>query len=115
MGGVGVWCGGHPAGYSANKLLLLCCCPLGLQKVIWIPDGLFSDTDTGGHIDDMACFARPGVVLLAWTDDASDPQVCKGNGGVLVDGRGPERQLYISTPTPLQRHVCCCVVGWSFA
>ena len=26
-------------------------------------------------MDNFACFAAPGVVLLAWTDDESDPQV----------------------------------------
>lgn len=45
------------------------------QKVIWLPLGLYGDDDTNGHIDNFACFARPGVVLLAWTDDTSDPQV----------------------------------------
>jgi agmatine deiminase len=48
---------------------------LGLQKVIWLPRGLVADDDTNGHIDNFACFAAPGVVLLAWTDDANDPQV----------------------------------------
>jgi len=47
---------------------------LGVSKVIWLPRGLFGDTDTNGHIDNFACFAKPGVVLLAWTDDESDPQ-----------------------------------------
>ncbi|PSC68147.1 agmatine deiminase [Micractinium conductrix] len=47
---------------------------LGVQKVIWLPRGLCGDDDTNGHIDNFACFARPGTVLLAWTDDASDPQ-----------------------------------------
>lgn len=47
---------------------------LNVQKVIWLKHGLFGDTDTDGHIDNMACFARPGVVLLAWTDDETDPQ-----------------------------------------
>lgn len=32
------------------------------------------DEDTNGHIDNMCCFVRPGVVLLSWTDDESDPQ-----------------------------------------
>lgn len=32
------------------------------------------DEDTDGHVDNMLCFAQPGVVLLAWTDDTSDPQ-----------------------------------------
>ncbi|XP_047971029.1 agmatine deiminase-like [Salvia hispanica] len=47
---------------------------LGVNKVIWLPRGLLGDDDTNGHIDSMCCFARPGVVLLAWTDDTSDPQ-----------------------------------------
>eukprot|EP00850_Spirogloea_muscicola_P008718 SM000047S16857 [mRNA] locus=s47:320532:324117:- [translate_table: standard] len=41
---------------------------------IWLKHGLYGDTDTNGHIDNIACFARPGVVLLSWTDDKDDPQ-----------------------------------------
>jgi agmatine deiminase len=47
---------------------------LGVKKVIWLPHGLFGDDDTNGHIDNMCCFVRPGVVILSWTDDKSDPQ-----------------------------------------
>ncbi|KAL5725608.1 agmatine deiminase [Ranunculus cassubicifolius] len=47
---------------------------LGVKKVIWLPRGLLGDDDTNGHIDNMCCFAKPGVVLLSWTDDESDPQ-----------------------------------------
>jgi agmatine/peptidylarginine deiminase len=47
---------------------------LNVEKVIWLKRGLFGDTDTDGHIDNMACFARPGIVLLSWTEDESDPQ-----------------------------------------
>ncbi|KAL2242979.1 UNVERIFIED_CONTAM: Agmatine deiminase [Sesamum indicum] len=47
---------------------------LGVKTIIWLPRGLFGDDDTNGHIDNMCCFARPGVVLLSWTDDESDPQ-----------------------------------------
>ncbi|GBF91832.1 agmatine deiminase [Raphidocelis subcapitata] len=46
----------------------------GVTKVIWLPKGLAFDEDTNGHIDNFACFARPGVVLLAWCDDEDDPQ-----------------------------------------
>jgi agmatine deiminase len=46
---------------------------LGAERVIWLARGLPGD-ETDGHIDNLACFARPGVVLLAWTDDESDPQ-----------------------------------------
>ena len=48
---------------------------LGIKKVIWLPRGLEADDDTNGHVDNFACFARPGVVLLAWTDNKDDPQV----------------------------------------
>lgn len=32
------------------------------------------DDDTNGHVDNMCCFVKPGMVLLSWTDDESDPQ-----------------------------------------
>ncbi len=40
---------------------------LGVEKVIWIPRGLTPDPITDGHIDGMAAFAAPGVVLLHTT------------------------------------------------
>ena len=46
---------------------------LNVDKIIWLPRGCPFDT-TDGHIDDLAVFARPGVVLLTWTEDRSDPQ-----------------------------------------
>ena len=48
---------------------------LSLLQVLWLPKGLYADDDTNGHVDNLACFVRPGVVLLAWTDDIRDPQV----------------------------------------
>lgn len=47
---------------------------LGIRKIIWLPRGLYGDDDTNGHIDNFCCFAKPGIVILAWTDDESDPQ-----------------------------------------
>ncbi|CAN1289864.1 Agmatine deiminase [Linum perenne] len=46
---------------------------LGIHKIIWLPRGLYGDDDTNGHVDNMCCFARPGVVFLSWTDDEKDP------------------------------------------
>jgi agmatine deiminase len=46
---------------------------LGAEKVIWLGAGVYND-ETDGHIDELACFVRPSVVLLTWTEDASDPQ-----------------------------------------
>jgi len=46
---------------------------LGVTTVIWLGRGVYLD-ETGGHIDELACFTSPGVVALTWTDDRSDPQ-----------------------------------------
>ncbi len=46
---------------------------LGISRTIWLDRGVHND-ETSGHIDNIACFARPGVVLLSWTDDTADPQ-----------------------------------------
>ncbi|WEK49234.1 MAG: agmatine deiminase [Candidatus Kaistia colombiensis] len=46
---------------------------LGITKTIWLGPGLFHD-ETDGHIDNLACFARPGVVALTWCEDPDDPQ-----------------------------------------
>ena len=46
---------------------------LGVTAVIWLGQGVHLD-ETGGHIDELACFVRPGHVVLTWTEDRSDPQ-----------------------------------------
>jgi agmatine deiminase len=46
---------------------------LNVDKILWIPRGVFHD-ETTGHVDNIVCFLRPGVVALTWTDDKSDPQ-----------------------------------------
>jgi agmatine deiminase len=46
---------------------------LGVSTVVWLGKGVFND-ETDGHIDNLACFVRPGEVCLTWTDDERDPQ-----------------------------------------
>lgn len=46
---------------------------LNVEKVLWVPRGVFHD-ETTGHVDNILCCLRPGVVALTWTDDKSDPQ-----------------------------------------
>jgi agmatine deiminase len=46
---------------------------LGTEKIVWLGDGVFED-ETDGHVDNLATFARPGVVLLTWVEDQADPQ-----------------------------------------
>jgi agmatine deiminase len=46
---------------------------LNVEKIIWLPQGVYLD-ETDGHVDNLCCFIRPGVVALTWTDDVNDPQ-----------------------------------------
>ena len=45
---------------------------LNLDKIIWIKDGI-DPAETNGHIDDVACFVRPGEVACIWTEDPNHP------------------------------------------
>lgn len=46
---------------------------LSINKVIWLPDGLFND-ETNGHVDNLLHVIAPGEVVLSWCDDPEDPQ-----------------------------------------
>ena len=46
---------------------------LGVKKVLWLPFGIYND-ETNEHVDNVAAFIKPGEIVLAWTDNESDPQ-----------------------------------------
>jgi agmatine deiminase len=46
---------------------------LGAERLVWLGRGVHDD-ETDGHIDNLACFAAPGVVLLSFAEDTADPQ-----------------------------------------
>jgi agmatine deiminase len=46
---------------------------LGIEKVIWLRDGLAEDRDTDGHSDNITQFVRPGVVLTQMAPERSNP------------------------------------------
>jgi agmatine deiminase len=79
---------------------------LGVEKVIWLPLGLYGDEDTNGHVDNFCCFAKPAHVLLAWTDDINDPQYAISTEAyqllsIATDAKGRSLQItkvYIPTP-----------------
>ena len=42
---------------------------LGLERIVWLGEGLIEDRDTDGHVDLIAAFTRPGQVLLQTVPD----------------------------------------------
>jgi agmatine deiminase len=81
---------------------------LGITSVIWLGKGVIDD-ETDGHVDNLCCFARPGEVILTWTDDKRDPQyaVSKDAYERLMEARDAQgRRLKIhklQQPGPLYR------------
>ena len=79
---------------------------LGATQVLWLTCGLIDD-ETGGHIDNLACFARPGEVCLTWPQDERDPQrrICEQALERLLasrDARGRRLRVHrIPAPPPL--------------
>ncbi len=79
---------------------------LNVEKVLWVPRGVFND-ETTGHIDNLACFLRPGVLALTWTDDKTDPQYERSAEAYdflmsASDARGRRLQVHkIHQPGPL--------------
>lgn len=79
---------------------------LGVERILWLSDGIVED-ETDGHVDNMACFAHPGEVILAWTDDESDPQYARSKAALdylsaQTDARGRRLKVHkLPLPGPL--------------
>ena len=79
---------------------------LNVSKVIWLENGIFED-ETNEHVDNMACFIKPGVVALAWTTDKDDPQYKFSSNAYKVlsnatDAQGRKLKIIkIKLPKPL--------------
>jgi agmatine deiminase len=81
---------------------------LGINKVVWLAGGLEND-GTGGHVQMLAAFARPGVVMATLTNDANDINfpVLKENLERLkraTDARGRVLDI-VPLPQPTPRRV----------
>lgn len=71
---------------------------LNLEKIIWIKDGIDPD-ETNGHVDDVACFARPGEAICIWTEDKNSPyyHACQDAYKTLsetVDAKGRKLKVH---------------------
>ena len=76
---------------------------LNAEKVIWMKDGIDPE-ETDGHVDDVACFVRPGEVACIWTEDENDPfySVCQQTYEMLcneTDAKGRKLKVHkLTTP-----------------
>ncbi len=93
---------GRNPSMSKEEIEVKLCDFLGADKVIWLPRGIYND-ETNEHVDNVCAFVGPAEVVLAWTDDESDPQYemsmqCQKVLEGSLDARGREfkvHKLYI--------------------
>ncbi|MTV50495.1 agmatine deiminase [Heliobacillus mobilis] len=82
---------------------------LGVEKVIWLKTGLYGD-HTDGHVDNVACFARPGVVLIQVCNDLDDPNYATNQENLEIlrqatDSQGRKFEIIpIEQPPALYHH-----------
>ncbi|HHJ5407053.1 TPA: agmatine deiminase family protein, partial [Enterococcus hirae] len=80
------------------------CDYLNCEKVLWLGDGIDPE-ETNGHVDDVACFVRPGEVACIYTEDQNSPfyeaaQAAYKRLNEMTDAKG--RKLKV--------HKLCCPV-----
>jgi agmatine deiminase len=80
---------------------------LGAERVIWLGDGIAGD-DTHGHVDDLARFVRPGVVVLAAEDDPADAnyRALAENRERLQGARDAKGRTLEVVPLPMPAPLC---------
>ena len=76
---------------------------LGVERVLWLGRGIYLD-ETDGHVDNIACFLRPGAVALTVCDDPADPQHeisqdARARLAAATDARGRSLEV-IELPMP---------------
>lgn len=81
---------------------------LGVRKVIWLPGGTHGSV-VDGHVDGVAAFVRPGIVIAAVAPDPSDPNhpILRENRARLqgaTDARGRSLEV-LELPVPRKREL----------
>ena len=97
---------GRNSNLTKEEIENILCEYLNCSKVLWIPKGIYND-ETNGHVDNICNFVKPGVVVLAWTDDENDPQyaISKAAYDYLsneTDAKGRKLEIHkMYTPKPV--------------
>ncbi len=54
----------------------------GVERVVWLADGIAEDDGTDGHVDNVVAFSAPGHALMQGCADADNP-----NRAIAIDNR----------------------------
>ncbi len=99
---------------------------LGTTKAIWVPRGLQADTSvsgTDGHVDTLACFVKPGVVVVHGQPDRDHPdfETAREIEAIMraeTDARGRAMEVIVlEAPKERYEHgepLSCSYVNFSF-
>ncbi len=76
----------------------------GVESFVWLGEGLDKD-ETDGHVDNIACFVRPGVVMAVTCDDPADRNhaILKDNLARLAKARDAKGRALEVVELPLPR------------
>jgi agmatine deiminase len=91
---------------NRTEIEKLLCDYLGVEKILWLQDGVYLD-ETDGHIDNFCRFVAPGIVVLTWTDDPGDPQYPISAAALkrlesMSDARGRPLEIHkLIQPSPI--------------
>lgn len=78
---------------------------LNIEKIIWLKKGLHGD-DTDGHIDNVASFVRPGVIIVQTTSNQDNPNYERSRDNLetlrnSTDAKGRKFEIIeIEQPSP---------------
>ena len=80
---------------------------LGVDKVIWLPNGLVPDPITDGHVDGICAFVAPGAVMVHTIDDKDDPnhEICNAARRVLESATDAKGRRFDIVEIPLAGEV----------
>lgn len=73
--------------FTKDRIEQLLATYLGIRNLIWLPYGLLDDTDTDGHVDNMAVFIDEFHVLVSWATQGGNVLRCKAAVNALQDAQ----------------------------